>query len=130
MQVSGWDLVIIIAYMAMIAAVGILSRKKVKDTKDYYDHDLKPLRKFCPVPNAYGHQSEKQSINNSPGSHSYGEQHSVFIQTEGDDGYQCKQSQSNRILLNIACILISFRHHDRHSGSGESAYKVHYLSGQ
>lgn len=36
MQVSGWDLVIIIAYMAMIAAVGILSRKKVKDTKDYY----------------------------------------------------------------------------------------------
>lgn len=36
MQVSGWDLVIIIAYMAMIAVVGIMSQKKVKDTKDYY----------------------------------------------------------------------------------------------
>ncbi len=36
MQVSGWDLAIIIVYMGIIAAVGILSQKKVKDTKDYY----------------------------------------------------------------------------------------------
>lgn len=36
MQISGWDLAIILAYMVMIAAVGILSQRKVKNTKDYY----------------------------------------------------------------------------------------------
>lgn len=36
MQITGWDLAIILAYMVMIAAVGILSQRKVKNTKDYY----------------------------------------------------------------------------------------------
>ena len=36
MQITGWDLVIVLAYMAMIAVVGLLSEKKVKNTKDYY----------------------------------------------------------------------------------------------
>ena len=36
MQISGLDLAIIVAYMVMIASVGILSQRKVKDTKDYY----------------------------------------------------------------------------------------------
>lgn len=36
MQITGWDLSIILAYMVMIAAVGILSQRKVKNTKDYY----------------------------------------------------------------------------------------------
>ena len=36
MQVSGLDLVIIIAYMVFIAAIGILSQKKVKNTNDFY----------------------------------------------------------------------------------------------
>ncbi len=36
MQISRWDLIIIIGYMIMIAAVGILSQSKVKDAKDYY----------------------------------------------------------------------------------------------
>ncbi len=36
MQVSGLDLAIIIAYMALIAAIGIFSQKKVKDTSDFY----------------------------------------------------------------------------------------------
>ena len=36
MQVSGLDLVIIIAYMVFIAAIGILSQRKVKTTNDFY----------------------------------------------------------------------------------------------
>lgn len=36
MQVAGLDLIIIIAYMALIAAVGIVSQKKVKNSGDYY----------------------------------------------------------------------------------------------
>ena len=36
MQISAVDLIIIFAYMALIAVVGILSQKKVKDAKDYY----------------------------------------------------------------------------------------------
>jgi len=36
MQVSIIDIVIILAYMALIAVVGIISQRKVKNTKDYY----------------------------------------------------------------------------------------------
>lgn len=36
MQVAGLDLIIIIAYMVLIAAVGIVSQKKVKNSGDYY----------------------------------------------------------------------------------------------
>ncbi len=36
MQVSIWDVLIIIAYVAVIAVVGLLSQKKVKNSGDYY----------------------------------------------------------------------------------------------
>lgn len=36
MQISVLDIVIILAYMVFIAIVGIVSQKKVKNTKDYY----------------------------------------------------------------------------------------------
>ena len=36
MQITGLDLAIILTYMMMIAAVGMLSQRKVKNTKDYY----------------------------------------------------------------------------------------------
>ena len=36
MQIAGMDLMIIFAYMAIIAVVGIMSQKKVKNTNDYY----------------------------------------------------------------------------------------------
>ena len=36
MQISGLDLVIVIVYMVMIALVGLLSQRKVKNTEDYY----------------------------------------------------------------------------------------------
>ena len=36
MQVSVWDIIIIIVYLSLIAVVGILSQKKVKNTDDYY----------------------------------------------------------------------------------------------
>lgn len=36
MKIAGLDLVIILLYMAMVAVVGILCQRKVKNTKDYY----------------------------------------------------------------------------------------------
>lgn len=36
MQVSSWDLIIIFAYLILIAAIGILSKKKVKNADDYF----------------------------------------------------------------------------------------------
>jgi len=36
MQIGTWDLVIILLYLVVIAIVGFISQKKVKDAKDYY----------------------------------------------------------------------------------------------